>query len=53
MENTKREIGKVKKAYEKPQIIYWQPLEAVATACPGTEGNDTDGKAIDCSPIAS
>ena len=37
------EQGAVKKPYEKPQIIYRAPLEAMANVC--TPGSPTFGKA--------
>jgi hypothetical protein len=47
MEKTRREIPR-KKAYEKPRIVYQQPLEATASLCPAP------GKGVPpCSPLQS
>lgn len=49
MEKTKREIRKEKKVYEKPRIVYQQPLEATASACPSPGKADVET----CSPLQS
>ncbi len=49
----KRETGKEKKVYEKPQIIYQQSLEALAGAC-GDLGGKASGDLPACNaPLAS
>jgi hypothetical protein len=47
------EQGAVKKPYEKPQIIYRAPLEAMASVCPTLTGGKAIAGINGCSLVAS
>ena len=45
--------AQVKKPYAKPEIVYQQPLEAMAAACQGSNSKASTGFPANCTVLFS